>query len=406
MKRFTNLWRLSWTFSAVLFHPPQNTVSADADKLFSHETGKNHFNDLRSRLIIGGTEAEKGRYPYKVLLKSSGRLSCGGSLIHPQWVLSAAHCSGMFDTVEIGRHDLSDDSEEYEIIGVGFEVIHPNYKLSTNFDYDFMLIYLSERTNYTSFITLDDGSVNLTKGFDVTAMGWGVIDTESKEISDVLMEVELDIVSNKDCEAAYEKSDVVDSITDDMLCASREGKDSCQGDSGGPLIIKGDNATVDIQVGIVSFGLGCALPEYPGVYSRVSFAQDFINASLSCAAPNDIDGNECCKVECVNGEFRCTRAKFSLADGFDYSQCNVPQQCWVGDGLCDIFFHNVPECNYDGGDCCEESCVDGDYACGGLLYVCLDPDYLSLFGSVLAKVWLTMQKLLRVLLRVAVNLLL
>ena len=66
-----------------------------------------------------------------------------------------------------------------------------------------------------------------------------------------------------------------------MVCAARDGIDSCQGDSGGPLIIKGAIASADVQVGIVSWGIGCADPSYPGVYARVSEKIDWIQAQIS-----------------------------------------------------------------------------------------------------------------------------
>merc|ERR1712183_396218 len=61
-----------------------------------------------------------------------------------------------------------------------------------------------------------------------------------------------------------------------MLCAARPGKDACSGDSGGPLIVRGADHTEDVVVGIVSWGTGCANPRYPGVYSRISMAYDWI----------------------------------------------------------------------------------------------------------------------------------
>ena len=81
-----------------------------------------------------------------------------------------------------------------------------------------------------------------------------------------LREVEVDVVSNEECNEKYGG----DQIKHDMLCASREGKDSCQGDSGGPLIVKGSNFTCNVLVGVVSWGYGCADPNYPGVYAHVS----------------------------------------------------------------------------------------------------------------------------------------
>lgn len=75
------------------------------------------------------------------------------------------------------------------------------------------------------------------------------------------------MVSNEDCTVAYVE---YGGVTDNQMCAEREGKDACQDDSGGPLIVKGENASSDVLVGIVSSGVGCATEGYPGVYARIS----------------------------------------------------------------------------------------------------------------------------------------
>jgi len=91
------------------------------------------------------------------------------------------------------------------------------------------------------------------------------------------------VVSNSDCKSAYGDG----SITRKMMCASRDGKDSCQGDSGGPLLVKGADRLSDVQVGVVSWGEGCASPGYPGVYARVSSQIDWINEQISSGTRPD-----------------------------------------------------------------------------------------------------------------------
>jgi secreted trypsin-like serine protease len=127
------------------------------------------------------------------------------------------------------------------------------------------------------------------KGQDATVVGWGDINASEfyQDISDVLMEVGLNVVPNDECSLAgdvnsgggwfsllYGSYDGL--ITKNMLCAKATGGDSCQGDSGGPLVIRGDGGGQDVQVGVVSWGIGCASDEFPGVYARVSQAYDWI----------------------------------------------------------------------------------------------------------------------------------
>ena len=230
--------------------------------------------DDKDPRIVGGIEAEFGRYPYQVgLVSSTGSPGCGGSLIAPDTVLSAAHCSGYFSSVIIGRYDFSDLSETYENIPIASETKHPDY-WEYNLQNDLMIIKLSTASSYSP-VKLDEKSQTLSSGTDVVVMGWGTT-TSGGFQSNVLREVEVDIVSNQECNVQYGGG-----ITNDMLCAARAGKDSCQGDSGGPLIIKGSNEANDVLVGVVSWGYGCADPSYAGVYSRVSENIEWIQNEMS-----------------------------------------------------------------------------------------------------------------------------
>lgn len=204
--------------------------------------------------IVNGSEVDPpGKYPFMV---NAG--GCGASLVAPNVILSAAHCSGYISSVRIGRHNLLDNSEQYETFTIAEQVPHPDFNSQT-LDYDYMMLKLNGSSSYTP-VTLDDGSVNLSPGTDLTVMGWGST-SSGGSVSSVLMEVEVDAYSNADCNAAY-----ANTITDRMICAARPTQDSCQGDSGGPII---DTAS-GVQIGVVSWGSGCADPNFPGVYARVS----------------------------------------------------------------------------------------------------------------------------------------
>ena len=119
---------------------------------------------------VGGEEAEKGRFPYQVALTNGGMQYCGGTLVDKDWVLSAAHCSGNSDTVSIGRHDLTDDSEKFESIEIDWETKHPDYN-DFSLQNDFMMIKLKESSSFEP-VQLNDGSIDLPSGSHVTVMGW------------------------------------------------------------------------------------------------------------------------------------------------------------------------------------------------------------------------------------------
>ncbi|XP_045888121.1 serine protease 27-like [Micropterus dolomieu] len=161
-------------------------------------------------------------------------------------------------------------------------IINPNYDVYSN-NNDIALLQLSSPVTFTDYIRpvclAADGSV-FKAGMTCWVTGWGNIQSGvSIPYPEYLQQVSVPIVSNSDCNAAYSL------ITSNMMCAglTQGGKDSCQGDSGGPLVSKTDS--IWVQGGVVSFGNGCALPNYPGVYSRVSEYQSWINSQISNNRP-------------------------------------------------------------------------------------------------------------------------
>jgi trypsin len=227
--------------------------------------------------IIGGVEAKPHEHGWAASLADSHGHFCGGSLIARHVVLTAAHCQGGRYDVVLGRHDLR--TNKGQAIRMRKEVPHPDYNERTT-DFDFMLVFLQSPADLGS----DVGLVKLNNnpsvpwvGTTVTAMGWG--DTDRRDhvstLSDVLMKVQVNVISDEECDASSGYTDgYYDSyegqITENMLCARASRKDSCQGDSGGPLVIGRK------QVGVVSWGIGCASAQFPGVYARVSKAYNWI----------------------------------------------------------------------------------------------------------------------------------
>ncbi|XP_030592372.1 transmembrane protease serine 9-like isoform X2 [Archocentrus centrarchus] len=241
--------------------------------------------------IVGGQDATPGSWPWQVSLQTSGRHFCGGSLINNQWVLCAAHCFQSYTasdvTVYLGLQSLQGSNTNKVSRSVSQVIIHPNYNSDTD-DNDISLLKLSSSVTFTNYIRpvcLAASNSTFYSGSNTWVTGWGTIASGvSLPFPQNLMEVEVPIVGNRKCNCNYG----VGKITDNMVCAglSAGGKDSCQGDSGGPMVIKQNGLW--IQAGIVSFGRGCALPNFPGVYARVSRYETWINGLITSNQPGFI----------------------------------------------------------------------------------------------------------------------
>ncbi|XP_031328602.1 trypsin alpha-like isoform X2 [Photinus pyralis] len=213
--------------------------------------------------IVGGVDVNIEDYPHQVSLQFLDVHDCGGSIIAPNLILTAAHCTDHLVQFLSIRYGSSLMEEGGSVIKVAQKFDHPSYDPIT-FDYDLSILKLVSDIKASPKAQIIDLVPYNTEegGRRAFVSGWGALYTDGPSPKQ-LQVVELNEEDREACKKAYGGK----KITDRMICFNNPGKDSCQGDSGGPLVASG------AQVGVVSWGYGCADAKYPGVYSHVDNAQ-------------------------------------------------------------------------------------------------------------------------------------
>ncbi len=294
--RFVNRWRLSLSFAATLVG-----LAVWSARVTPTASGQGQPAQPNAPAIVGGREANPGEWPWQVALIHAGGdpyddQYCGGTLISPLWVVTAAHCAHGKNTSQIqvlaGIHNLRTPDSGFLRLGVKRIILHPNYGQATQYDSDIALLELNAPATFRPMTPTQlpiDGVITVAAdigpltGVEATVTGWGNTSPSDIDYPDTLQEVEVPILPNADCSRAYPGS-----ITGNMVCAGvpEGGRDSCQGDSGGPLVIFNNETSRWELAGIVSWGYGCALPGLPGVYTRVSSFTEWITQESGVGYPN------------------------------------------------------------------------------------------------------------------------
>jgi len=249
-------------------------------------TTRNLTNMTKKELrIINGVSAPQLRYPYTASLQLNKQHYCGGALVAPDIVVTAAHCAETSPIITLGRYDLDDPLDsDYEEMTVTRAIIHPQFD-KVVVDNDVALLLL-EKQSIHPYIRINNSPNIPIDGEELTVMGWGDIDDHPtvKEVSDELREAQVWYLINSKCEESkgiintsngFQEASYKGELTDNMMCAKDHigtVSDACQGDSGGALVRTGTHPTGedDVLLGLVSWGYGCADPNFPGVYSRLS----------------------------------------------------------------------------------------------------------------------------------------
>lgn len=227
---------------------------------------------------MGGAAVGINHFPWQVSLTYNRQHRCGGSLISTLHVLTAAHCTFRAQRSALGIRAGTEQRNTGGLLHSVRDVYeYTGYSHSSN-DFDICVMRLKTAVPYSvnaQPIALADRSAVLAPGTHAFISGWGDTKEQPGHVPNTLQYTTVPIVERSVCTAAYARHA---RITASMICAGFHGiggRDACQGDSGGPLVHN------DRLYGVVSFGIGCARPNFPGVYTSVPAYRRWIDSVMA-----------------------------------------------------------------------------------------------------------------------------
>nr|XP_015833214.1 PREDICTED: trypsin-1 isoform X1 [Tribolium castaneum] len=244
----------------------------------------------RDGKIVGGTNADKGEFPWLVSITRRGGHFCGGTLISNRFILTAGHClcTGIgTDTVKpthikvtIAQHDLTNKSSDAYEMTLKAISIHPDYTCGKVKD-DIAILELDNKLVWSDSVSpaclaasSDEDDYRPIDGLPAVVAGWGWTNEDSSKggRAKILQKAKVNVIRTEKCRQWFQSQGKKTKIQNTQICAGHEqgGIDACWADSGGPLMIETGAVDQMMVVGVVSTGIGCARPFLPGLYTRIS----------------------------------------------------------------------------------------------------------------------------------------